>query len=324
MKKIITVILTALVFTGILLCGCTNGELTRKVPISKMKEDISKNSQIQSCFTSAYVNESQYKVEAIEIVKEQENEKDITTYSNVILENAYFSVSLYIKTIYNYYDHGGWIMDKLQIEETKEIIPVSGPDPNCVEEYIKQKGSINVLHQNDIISKSEYEISVTDTNLINAGTAHASAQVQTDVARFEGYFVYTWTESGWIPEENSRDFHVTNYTADYTSRLGHYTVNNDQYYAIGMEEYIIFDSFDIEILSIEGTAVTYILNSCSMRGFDYSVVTGQKQQAEFDPLHGSFHIGTYENALGSVPMIVSYRSYNTGWYVVESSLKKVP
>lgn len=215
-------------------------------------------------------------------------------------------------------------MEDLQIEEVIEIIPICGPDPNCVDEYITQNGIDEVLYQDTRSTISdEFDISVSETVLVNGTTAHASAQVQTDVARFDGYFVFTLTENGWFLGEKWETFHVTNYTADYTSRLGHFIIDNDMYYDFGMEEYIIFDSFDIEILSIEGTTVTYNLNSCSMRTFDYSVELGQQQTA-FDPFSGKFSIGTYDNALGTNPMLVYYDRYSNGWDVIESSLKKSP
>lgn len=318
MKKITSFILVVLI--GILLCACAKGESGKKVSMSKLKKDIANDSQVQACFTSDYVNESKYSVKSIEIVKERENENNIITYSDVVLENTYFTISLYIKTIYNYYDQGGWVMDELCIEETKDIIPIRGPEPKCVEERIEIG---EVLYQDDRKSLSgAYDLSVTDSVLINANTAHVSAQLQTDAVGFEGYFVYTWTENGWVPEEKYQDFYVKNYTTDYTSRLGHFTVDNDKYYAIGAEKYIIFDSFDIEILSIEGTTVTYILNSCNMR-LDYSAVTGQKMQAEFDPFYGRFSVGTHASFPNTAPIFVKYSEFENGWTVEGCSLKKI-
>lgn len=215
-------------------------------------------------------------------------------------------------------------MDDLQIEEVIEIIPICGPDPKCVDEYITQNGIHEVLYQNTRSTTSdEFDISVSETVLVNGTTAHASAQVQTDVARFDGYFVFALTENGWVFGKKWRNFHVTNYTAYDTSRLGHFIIDNDMYYDLEMEEYIIFDSFDIEILSVEGTTVTYNLNSCSMRTFDDSVEMGQ-QQAAFDPFSGKFSVGTYNNVLGANPMLVCYDRYSNGWDVIESSLKKSP
>lgn len=300
-----------------LLSGCANGGLSRKISISKLKEDIANDSQVQSCFTSAYVNESHYSVETIEIVKEQENEKDITTYSNVVLENAYFSISLYIKTIYNYYDHGGWIMDELYIEEIKEITPISGPEKDLVHKYLAEHYSLAGITDsqtsNMILDKAEFV--ATESVLKDTTSAHVYATYQTDTISVNGYVVFSFTTDGWINEditEQRPNYHIVDYTANYSKALGKFEIKNG----------IIFKSVEINIISIDDTSVTFEVLDFNMPDYSYYVTTGSKQTAVFDPMTGSFDIGSYSTVSGSVPLTMVYNAENDTWSMVYSTLHR--
>lgn len=318
MKKLTKIILILALMLGILLLSsCANSGLGKKISITKLKEDITNDSQVQSCFTSAYVNESQFAVETIEIVKAQENEKDITTYSNVVVENAYFSISLYIKTIHNYYDHGGWIMDELCIEELKEITPISGPEKDLVHKYLAEHYSLSGMTDsqtsNIILDKAEFI--TTESVLKDTTIAHVYATYQTDTISVNGYVVFTLTSDGWINEDTTEqrpNYHIVDYTADYSQALGSFSTESGP----------VVGRVDLNVISINGTTVTYDLNKFSMPGFSYSVRTGKNLTSEFNPLTGEFWIGDYVAVLGITPLYLSYNTNTDTWSVAFSNLSR--
>lgn len=61
-----------------------------------------------------YTNADVYKmnIEAVTIEKRQTNEKNDVVYCTVDLTNEYYHFTKYMKLEYNYYDQGGWCLDK--------------------------------------------------------------------------------------------------------------------------------------------------------------------------------------------------------------------
>lgn len=331
MKRIITVILVLSVTMMLLLAsGCSSNSSgaisnnsdnsikddNRIIPISTLKADIAGNATVQSCFTSDFTTASEYSITDIEIVKEQinENEKNIITYSNIILENRYFSINLHVKTIYNYYEYGGWIMDELYIEDIVEIIPTRGPAEDLVSEYLTQFYSVSGIYgqKSSTIILENGVFAITESVLNNATSSHVYAQYQTDTITITGYITFSFTEKGWSCEEEQPEYQIVDYTADYSQALGNFAIENG----------VLFDNVDIKIISIEGTTVIYDLVKFSMPNFTYSVRTGTGIRATFDPFTGSFSIGNYTAVVGSCPLTMEYNPEYDLWGMLYSSLKR--
>lgn len=328
MSKTILILFTIVLFLSISGCGNTNDETIgnnesvinsndgRMISISKLKSDILENPSIQTCFTSPFTTESEYSVTGFEIIKEQINDSDknIITYSDVTVENEYFSVNLQLKTVYNFYDIGGWIMDELYIEEITHVTPTRGPSPELVEEYIIPLYSISGFYQgkehNLILENNVF--SVTESVLINPECSNVFAQYQTDNVTITGTFMFFFSEEGWTCDVEKPAYHIVEYTADYSQALGSFSTESGP----------VVQSVDLNVISIDGTTVTYDLNEFSMPGFSYSVQTGTNLTSEFDPITGDFWIGNYAAVLGSTPLYLSYNSNTDTWSVAFSNLSR--
>lgn len=298
--------------------GIIPGFDDREIPLSQLAEDITQSNAVQSCYSSEFTGPSAYTYQDIEIVKEQINteNKNIITYSDITIENDFFSIVLYVKTIYNYYDDGGWIMDELSIEEMKQITPIQGPDRELVSAYLEeQKIKWQYNRFEKFVDRDLGSFSVTDVKLIDESTAYANARYQTTNVTTEGYIAFIHTEQGWCLKEELPLYVIESCNADYSCAIGRFACTGD----------VCWD-MDIEILSIKDGIVTYNLNAFTMRlwegnsrSYPYSVFTGANRTAIFNPIDGSFEIGSYTAMTGlECPISLTYRpktdSWSTGGY----------
>lgn len=316
MKKTTKILLFAtLVFGLAFLAGC--GGLGRKVSISKLKEDIINSPRVQSCFTSPFIKESIYTINELEIIKEQENEDVITTYSDVVIENESLSISLIIKTIYNYYDRGGWIMDELYIEEIEQVIPLTGPDTELVNNYLSEfytlVGIYNETSTNIIPENVEFNI--TDSVLNDSTNAYVYATYQNPALSANGYFSFTFTSDGWVNDDTTDDrpnYNIIELNADYSKALGVFEKKNGA----------VVYSAEINILSIRDTTIEFKVTNFVMPSFYFDVMEDCTQISEFNPLTGSCNIGFYYSAFGPTPLTMTYNPENDTWGLMFESLSR--
>lgn len=99
--------------------------------------DISDIESIKKCFKSDFVYESEYVCKDIEIVKRQTNkdEKEDFVFLTAIMQNDYFNVTLDLSLTYNFYDEGGWILDK-NSWSIVEVKPIQTPEYDLITEAI--------------------------------------------------------------------------------------------------------------------------------------------------------------------------------------------
>lgn len=96
-------------------------------------------------------------VKSVSIEKRQTNEKEDIAYCNIELENDYYSFTKFIITYYNYYDKGGWILDRYS-EYDESIWEIKGcPFSNDVVAY--------AVNDYTIIDADEPEINANTGNV---------------------------------------------------------------------------------------------------------------------------------------------------------------
>ncbi len=124
LKKVIAIV--TVIFFALNLASCVG-----KTAVSKktIQEDIGNHESIKFCYYSGYVANDDFGLKQFEIDKRQTNleKKEDIVFSTVTVENSYFNVELSVKSLYNYYDEGGWILDELEILK-ENVKPINPPD----------------------------------------------------------------------------------------------------------------------------------------------------------------------------------------------------
>lgn len=304
MKKLFQIMLCIILLLNniMLLSSCSTN---KGVSASQLQNDIKNSEFIQNCFTSEFVYDSQYEYITHDVTKRQtniENKEDLI-YCNILARNKYFEVNFDVALEYNYYDDGGWILEKSNIENSiaKAIL---APEKTLVEEFLHEKRTlqkdgtdiyVGCWYNNEYaeIRKGEYQIQDISFDE-NSQTSRLNMLVSSPVLSVSGYYLLQCEEdSGWnlVKYEHfskSKVFMcIASCEFDYSKAIGTFGGG-----------YVTIESVDIE-----NSQITYRINNES------SIIE------DFDLLSSGF--GFPAGLWGRTTLY--YNPYQDYWYYTQGS-----
>ncbi len=148
MKKALLVLLFTITFSSFfVLNGCSknsvsNAQLMKDLQCSEILLD-----DINNCFKSAYVFDSEYIYSSHKISKRQTNidDKEDIFHLALIFENKYFRIDCQAILNYIYYDEGGWILENISLSNEK-ITPLISAEKDLIIEYITNEAYQNITY----------------------------------------------------------------------------------------------------------------------------------------------------------------------------------
>lgn len=316
MKRLLEIMLcvTVLLSSVIFLSSCSTG---KGVSDSQLQNEIENSEFIQNGFTSDFVYDSQYEYISHDITKRQTNvdNKEDIIFCNVLAKNKYFEVSFDVVLEYIYYDEGGWIFEKSNIEN-KIATAIRVPELTLVQEFlyeekILQNNGKNIYLDcwyNDNktqIEKGEFYIQdiLFDEN---NQTSRVNILVNSPVINASGHYLLLCEENtGWYLAENEYN-NGTEIQSDILMRID--SCKFDYSKAIGTfsrKEYFE-DIVKIESIDVENSQITYRRNN-------ESPIT-----EKFDLMCGGFD--NFASEMSSTS-ILQYNPYQDYWYYIWANQK---
>lgn len=296
-RKIMITLPLLFLLMFLLLTGC--GE--KSVSEMQLKNDLIKQEEVQTCFSSEFTNESTYSIDTFKIKKEQinrDNKQDLI-YCDFTIKNDYFNVELSAQCTYNFYDKGGWILDELNILE-KNVVPIRAAEGQEVINKVLDESSdvdyigrtaINCLYNNTYKTLRHGTLSIVDS-VFDKENMQSKIIVcyKSNVIEVNGhYLLYFDNDTGWIIEseqntdENGKTVMcVDNYTADYSSAIGDFasTPFGD----------INITGYNLNIVGISENSISY---SIKIDGYEaYTYLDSETLLDDFDPLTGTASLRT--------------------------------
>ena len=289
-KTIITI--TVILVLLYVLSGCG----IKGVSETQLIDDINSCEEIQNIFTSDFISESKYTVTKCDIVKEQANldEKEDLIYCEITIENDYFAIELNVKTVYNYYDKGGWMLDEATFDKTEVYVKKAPDSYDDISSFIYYNTSNFYAYKNNSLAfytkddKLEYydlaggDLSVTDCVLNSDDPKYATVicVYQSDCINAKGTYELLFDDNeGWIiPDGPMKDDHIllTEYSSDFSKAEGVFLWTEDDMYII------------LSIKDITDEYVIYSVTSDSdetIKGW----VKGGQIKMKFDSISGRFY-----------------------------------
>lgn len=304
----VTVVLSSVLF----LSSCSSN---KGVSDSQLQNDIENSEFIKNCFTSDFVYDSQYEYISHDITKRQTNvdNKEDIIFCNVLAKNKYFEVSFDVVLEYIYYDEGGWIFEKSNIEN-KIATAISVPELTLVQEFlyeekILQNNGKNIYldcwYNNNKTQIEKGEFYIQDILFDeNNQTSRVNILVNSPVINASGHYLLLCEENtGWHLAEyeynNGTEIQsdilmcVDSCEFDYSKATGTFSYS-----------YYSDDVVTVESIDIENSKITYRRNN------EASVTR------DFDLMNGSFD--NFCKAIGITnPKIgLTYNPYQDYWYYV--------
>ncbi len=319
-RKVLMALAVMLCMLAFASCGL------KKVDEEQLKKDIMEMDEVQECYESKYAKSGNYELKELKIDKEQFNkdEKEDLIFCNLVIANTYFQVELDAEITYNYYDEGGWVLDKIEVDDI-EVEPIEAPKASKIYEFLSEElGSSSISYEYEgssgsFKSSSIYQVTAVKSELcskkdvlpyiedpdIGKGVYGAKLNVEysNSVLSAEGHYYMIFTDNEWYFEYHTYEddgemvksetpvLRIDDYTADYSSAVGEYNA----YSATGNYGHL-------EVVKVNKDTIDIILTYeikpyfLSIDGEDVTdeyyctVEQGKEVSVEFDSLKGSFPI----------------------------------
>lgn len=269
MKKYLC-LLILIILSSFLLTSCGRFGVDTK----QIKADLALRDEVQNCYNSELTTPTEYHVKDLEIIKEQSNKdsKQDLICGNATVENEYFSVNFNMEAVYDYFDKGGWIMNKLTLSDI-QVTAIALPNLENIEAALCQSyddDSIAATHENGPVTldyghltlteaeffdmAKEYENRIANTGLYherdlfqlrmdyiqnnNIAYAKLNAKYTSPVLEVNGYYYMAFVDNEWrfsymsYEDPNSDDTDNADDIDNVDSSYGSVALSLDKYFYI--------------------------------------------------------------------------------------------
>lgn len=300
------------------LCACNKSSVTQ----TQYEKDIIAREEVQKCFLSEYVTDSNYELIASSITKRQidKDKNEDKIYCDVEISNEYFHVNLSVLMKYYFYDKNGWVLENFEIID-KTVVPIGVANEesvfnvvsdNLIDEMYEGRTAVLCLFNDDIKT-------LRHGTLTKIGSEFDSENKQmklnvcykSKVVEVNGYYLLDFdSKNGWsLHPVYDDDKYITNvmyissYTADYSAALGSFsTIANGS---------MNISKYDLNITEITDNKISY---SVDVEGFDtyYTYADSDVLQETFDPITGtvSLYSGKYSTSGTTMNFLLGNYFYN--------------
>lgn len=213
----------------------------KKVSEKQIVNDISANELVRNIFKSELFKTEEFEYFSHRITKRQTNpeKKEDIIYCNLTVSNKNFSVNTDCVLNYNYYDEGGWILDKVDISNQK-VTPVATFSNEEIMNVFKKditRGDISSILE----EHGEAGITVLKSEIIsekNSYIMRIHLNYKRSLSVLEGYVDLPFeNEKGWRTSMLINPTKIIE--ADYKKAIGKFNFD------YGSDDYILYvDSID--------------------------------------------------------------------------------
>ncbi|NLB52238.1 MAG: hypothetical protein GX808_04780 [Syntrophomonadaceae bacterium] len=272
------------------LVGCGS----KTVNESKIKSDLSGTDIIS--YTDESGNPQQLTITELTIDKRQtyKDKKEDIIYCTVHMENPYVKNTAEVILKYNYYDKGGWIIEKYEI--TNNFNPITPPSEIIIEKQkqrlMEKYPALEFKSVNMDASTAQVIYEVSDTNDIYDLTGQVVSE-----------YVFNETSGKWSFLQNTE-----NINHDYSKMLGTYVSESSENYSSDL--YVTFESFTQDGFYITAYAISDVAEPvrqdiCKNTFFSFNFEWENKRYIAYSPDLKTFFC----------EYSVWYHDYN--WYTYE-------
>lgn len=290
------------------LCACGKASVSQ----AQYEKDIIAREEVQKCFLSEYVTNSNYELIASSVTKRQidKDKNEDKIYCDVEIANEYFHVNLSVLMKYYFYDKNGWVLEKFEIID-KTVVPIgvanedavfNAVSDNLIDEIYEGRTAVLCLFNDEFKTLRHGRLTKVGSEFDSENQQmKLNVCYKSDVIEVNGYYLLDFdSRDGWSlhPVYDDAEYitdvmHISSYTADYSAALGSFsTIANGS---------MNISKYDLNITEITDNTISY---SVDVEGFDtyYTYADSDVLQEIFDPLTGTFSLNSGEYSVSGTTM----------------------